>query len=97
MKRLMGIMLVLLMLLSCICGCNSANVNSEVDVEDKVVTSTDVSVSYGTYPEETYEDIVTSQDDVGDLDFETIKKIKKDYVKTLNKNISFKIKNTIGI
>ena len=29
MKRLMGIMLVLLMLLSCFCGCNSANVNSE--------------------------------------------------------------------
>ena len=47
MKRSMGIMLVLLMLLTFICGCNSANVNSEINSEDKIVTSTTTTVSGG--------------------------------------------------
>ena len=94
MKRLIGILLVLLLLLTISCGCNSADVNSDISTKDTVVTSTATAVTgvgetskiqgsgskvTSTIIAEENKSFLNENDNYGDLSLETVKKIKQDY------------------
>ena len=105
MKRLTAILLSVLLLSTVVCGCDCSIHNEEIDVNDEVVTSsvTDTKkggsvnntegsiseVSVTTEIEYKNNGFLNGNDRFGDLDLETVKKIKKDYVKKIeNANLS---------